>query len=315
MRLLTRSPRPRALGAALPARARTVSSAAVAAVLLALSALPARADHAGAGAGGAEWLGPKAPPAPRRVVALAPSLTDTAVALGKAGLLVGVTRYDDAPEVKSAARIGGFLDPSPEAVLALRPDLVLWVTDGGAAPAVRRIAQLGVPVLALPIVSVADVLAAARLVGKALGDAPAGERLASSLEAAIEKARRAAPPRGRRRVLFVVGREPLVVAGPGSFPDELLRLAGGDNVVQGGRPWPVYPVERAVADDPDLVIDGAVLEPPEGLTRLTAVPAVKRGAVYRLHGDGALRPGPKLAAALEELSAALRARPDAGSAR
>ena len=275
-------------------------------VFAALSASPAAADHPGAAAGGVEWLGPKPPAAPRRVISLAPSLTDTVVALGKASLLVGVTRYDDAPEVAKLPRVGGFLDPSPEAVLALRPDLVLWLTDGGAYPAVRRIAGLGVPVLAIPVVSVADVLGSARVVGSALGDAPAGERLARSLEASIDAARRRATAGPRVRVLFVVGRDPLVVAGPGSYPDELLRLAGGENVVKEARPWPVYPLERAVADDPALVIDGAVLEPKDGLARLGAIPAVRRGSVHRLRDDGALRPGPRLASALDELSTALR---------
>ena len=107
-------------------------------------------------------------------------------------------------------------------------------------------------------------------------------------------------------MLFVVGRDPLVVAGPGRYPDELLRLAGGENVVKEARPWPVYPLERAVADDPALVIDGAVLEPKDGLARLGAIPAVRRGSVHRLRDDGALRPGPRLAGALDELSTALR---------
>jgi iron complex transport system substrate-binding protein len=276
---------------------------------LALAALlpaAALASHgAGASAGGAEWLGPQPPAAPRRVVTLAPSLTDTVVALGMADRLVGVTRYDDAPEVKALPRVGGFLDPSPEAVLALRPDLVLWITDGGAIAAVRRIAGLGVPVRAIPVISVADVLAASRLIGAALGDAPAGERLARSLEATVEAARRRAGRGPRVRVLFVVGRDPLVVAGPGSFPDELVRLCGGENVVKSERAWPIYPLERAVADAPDLVVDGAVLEPAEGMARLAAIPAVRRGAVHRLRDDAALRPGPRLPRALEELAAAL----------
>jgi cobalamin transport system substrate-binding protein len=277
----------------------------LAAALAALLPAAALASHeAGAAAGGAEWLGPKAPAVPRRVVALAPSVTDTVVALGLADRLVGVTRYDDAPEVKTLPRVGGFLDPSPEAVLALRPDLVLWVTDGGALPAVRRIASLGVPVRAIPVISVADVLAASRLVADALGDAPAGERLARTLEASIEAARRRAVRGPRPRVLFVVGRDPLVVAGPGSFPDELVRLCGGDNVVKGPRAWPIYPLERAVADAPDLVVDGAVLEPAEGLARLGAIAAVRNGAVHRLRDDSALRPGPRLDRALLELSAA-----------
>lgn len=276
----------------------------LAASLLAVS--PPRADRAaGAASGGAEWLGPRPPAAPLRVVSLAPSLTDTVIALGLAGRLVGVTRYDDAPEVKQLARVGGFLDPSPEAVLGLRPDLVLWLADGGAFPAVRRIAELGVPVRAIPVVDVPDVIACARLVAEALGDPAAGRRLARSLEEAIARTERRAAALPRVRVLMAVGRDPLVVAGPGSYPDALLRMAGGVNAAEGGRPWPVYSLERAAAANPDLVVDAAVNEPPEGIARLAAIPAVRAGKVVRLASDDALRPGPRLARALEELLRAL----------
>jgi iron complex transport system substrate-binding protein len=279
----------------------------------ALLAAPGPPAHRGAAEGGAEWLGPPAPARPRRVVSLAPSLTDTVVALGLADRLVGVTRYDDAPEVARLPRVGGFLDPSPEAVLGLAPDLVLWLTDGGALPAVRTIAGLGIPVRALPVVSVADALAAARLVGEALGDRAAGEREARRLGEAVERARARGAGRRPVRVLLVVGREPLVVAGPGSYPDELVRIAGGENVVRGQRPWPVFSMEKAVALDPELVIDAAVNEPPEGLQRLAAIPAVRRGAVHRLPNDDALRPGPRMVPALEDLVAAIH--PDAPGGR
>ncbi len=283
--------------------------------LLALSLFlptPARAVPAGwpdSGPGvataGATWLGPKAPATPRRVVSLAPSATDTVIALGHADLLVGVTRYDTAPEVAKLPRVGGFLDPVPEAVLALRPDLVLWVTDGGALAAVQRIADLGVPVLALPVIGVADVIAAARLVARALGDPAAGERLVASLEQAIAQTRAAAASIPKVRVLLAVGREPLVVAGPGSYPDELLRIAGGVNVVQGERPWPIYPLEKAVADDPDVVVDAAVNEHGGGMGHLSAIPAARRGHLRVLKSDDALRPGPRLGRALAELFRAL----------
>ena len=77
--------------------------------------------HAGRRVGFDEvvWLPPLAPVPQARTV----------IALGLAGRLVGVTRYDAAPEVKALPRVGGFLDPSPEAVLGLRPDLVLWLAD------------------------------------------------------------------------------------------------------------------------------------------------------------------------------------------
>jgi len=259
-----------------------------------------------AAAGGIRRLGPPPPAEPRRVVSIGPSMTDIVVALGKADRLVGVTRFDDAPEVKAVERVGGFLDPSVEAVVALRPDLVLWLTDGGAMPAVSKIADLGVPVLAIPVVGVADVLAACRAVGQALGDPPGGERLASSLEAFIARTRARAQALPTRRVLFLVGRDPLVVAGPGSYPDELLRVVGARNVVEGTVAWPVFPVERAAALDPDVVVDAAANERGSGDDRaLSAIPAVRRGAIRRLQDDDALRPGPRLTRALDALLAAI----------
>ncbi len=254
---------------------------------------------------GIRWLGPPAPANPRRIVTLAPSLTDVVIALGHAGRVVGVTRFDTAPEVAKVPRVGGFLDPSAEAVVALRPDLVLWLTDGAALPPVRRIAELGVPVLALPVVSVADVLTATRAVAAALGDPASGERLAAELEAAIRRARTRSASLPRKRVLLLVGREPLVVAGPGSYPDELLRILGATNVVGGTVAWPVFPVEKAAAEDPDLVIDAAVREHGFADGGLGAIPAVRRGAIRRLERDDALRPGPALVRALDALFEAI----------
>jgi iron complex transport system substrate-binding protein len=259
----------------------------------------------GAAAGGIRWLGTPAPARPQRVVSLAPSVTDTVVALGHAGRLVGVTRFDTAPEVERIPRIGGFLDPSAEAVVALRPDLVVWLTDGSALAPVQRIAELGVPVLAVPIIGVADVIASTRAIARALGDPAAGDRLAARIEDAIGRARARAARLPRKRVLLLVGREPLVVAGPGSYPEELLAIVGGMNVVKGTTAWPVFPVERAAALDPELVIDAAVREHGAGRAGLEAIPAVRRGAIRRLTTDDALRPGPAMIRTLDELFAAL----------
>ncbi len=271
----------------------------------ALAAEPARAPWPdggpGAASGGIRLLGPPPPPNPARVVSLAPSFTDVVVALGHVRQLVGVTRFDTAPEVAHLPRVGGFLDPSVEAVVALRPDLVLWLTDGSALAPVQRIADVGVPVLAVPVVGVADVIAATRAVAQALGDPAAGDRLAAHIEGAIRRARARAASLPRKRVLLLVGRQPLVVAGPGSYPDELLRIVGATNVVGGSVPWPVFPVEKAAAADPDLVIDAAVREHGAGEAGLDVIPAVRRGAIRRLTTDDALRPGPAMVRTLDEL--------------
>lgn len=291
--------------------------AATLAALFALSATPAhggnllRPSGRGVAVEGAVWAGARSTSPPRRIVLLAPGLTDVLLAMGLRDRIVGVTRNDDAPEVAALPRIGGWIDPSPEAVLGLSPDLVLWMTDGGAVGAVRRIAELSAmsrrpfPVAALQVDSLADVLALPRIVGEAVREPERGAKLARELAAAVEVVRHRASTAKPRRVLFVVGREPLVVAGPGSFPDELLRLCGDANVVGGDRPWPVYPLELAVAANPDVVVDAATLEPPEGLQRLKVIPAIRRGAVVRPRSDDVIRPGPRMVRGLAELCALL----------
>jgi iron complex transport system substrate-binding protein len=126
------------------------------------------------------------------------------------------------------------------------------------------------------------------------------------MTAGIERFRERARRLPRRRVLFVVGRKPLVVAGPGSFPDELLRMAGCENVAAGGPRWPVYSLERAVADGPDLVIDASLNEPESSVAQLAAIPAVRRGSRFALRSDDLLRPGPKMILGLDELLQALQ---------
>lgn len=295
---------------------RTLIAAALALALAAPVAAPA-ADDLRPGPkrlaeGGPLWIGPRPATPPRRVIVLAPALTDVVLALGLGDRLVGVTTVDDDPAVKDVPRVGGFIDPNPEAILALRPDAVLWMTDGGAIAPMRRLAELArtssrpFPIVAFDVVSIADVVATPRAVGEALGAGEAGARLSAALAAEVERIRTRAAGLPRKRVLFLVGREPLVVAGPGSFPDELLALAGCENVVKGSRPWPIYPLEAAVAANPELVVDGAPREPREGLARLAAIPAVRRGAVVRLETDDLIRPGPRMIKALPWLFESLR---------
>ena len=139
---------------------------------------------------------------------------------------MGVSRFDERPEVSRLPRVGGFVDPSVEAVLALHPDLVLAQPGPGNRRAVETMAGLGAPVLLLPLGTVADVLAAERAVGKALGRAEQGEALARALESTRARIRGRARAERPVRVLLVYGFEPLVVAGPGGFADELLADAG-----------------------------------------------------------------------------------------
>jgi iron complex transport system substrate-binding protein len=267
-------------------------------VLLAVLCLAsvARAEEPQAGP---RFLGPKPPAKVKRVVTIAPSLTETVMALGAGNMLVGVSRFDEAKEVAQLPRVGGFVDPSVEAVLVLKPDLVLVQPSPGNQRPVQKLAELGIPILVLPLHTVADTLAALRAVGKALGKEKEAEGLVQRIEATRTRIR-AARPAKPVRVLFVYGFEPLVVAGPGSFADELLRDAGAVNIAgDAGSAYPVYSIERALRAKPDVVVDAADVD--TGKDKLAALPGLKEARWVELPSLALLQPGPSLGRGLEEL--------------
>ncbi|WIG93219.1 helical backbone metal receptor [Myxococcus sp. SDU36] len=245
-------------------------------------------------------LGPPVPSKVRRVVTLAPSLSAMVLSLGAGSTLVGVSRFDEAKDVAKLPRVGGFTDPSVEAVIALKPDLVLVQPGPGNQRPVEKMAELGVPVLLLPLHSVADVLAAMRAVGEALGREKEAEAVVVGIEATRARIREAAKKLPAPRVLFVYGFEPLVVAGPGSFADELLRDAGGVNVAaDAGSAYPVYSVERVVRARASVVVDAADVD--VGKDKLRALPGLSSARWVDLPSMSLLQPGPSLGRGLEEL--------------
>lgn len=246
------------------------------------------------------YLGPKPKPEVKRIVTLAPSITQIVVALGAGARLVGVSRFDELPEVKALPRVGGFIDPSIEAVLSLKPDLVLVQPAPGNQRPVEKLAELGTPVLALPLHDVAQTLASIREVGKVLGVPEKAEAIARDIEQTRARIRTLAEGRKKPRVLLVYEWEPLVVAGPGSFAHELLRDCGAINVAgKATTPYPVFAVEAAVASRPDLLIDAT--HNPAQAQKLRRLPGLAEAKLVRLPTQDLMHPGPNLARGLEDL--------------
>ena len=254
---------------------------------------------------GPQWLGPKLAGPAMRVVTLAPSLTETVLALDAGARLVGVSRYDDEAAVAGLPRVGGFNDPSVEAVLAVKPDLVLAAMAPGNQAPVRALGRLGLTVVALPLTSMADSVAAMELVGAALGLEKEGNALAARLRQAREAAQARAKMHGRQpRVLLVYGFSPLVVAGPGSFAHELLVDVGAENLAKkANSAYPMYSLERALRLRPEVVIDAS--DSDEGRARVRALEPMAVARWVSLPSKKLLRPGPGLADALVELERVL----------
>ncbi len=253
-------------------------------------------------AGPRQHLGPRAPAEVKRVVTLAPSLSEIVLALGAGDRLAGVTRFDDDPRTASLPRIGGYNDPQPEAVLAVKPDLVLAEPAPANRGPVETLARLGVPVDAFPLATVEDIENAVTGIAQLLGKRAEGEALRERIEQARTRSRARARGLPRVRALLVFGLDPLVVAGRRSFAGELLEDAGGANAAgDGDAPFFRMSAEGAVRAAPDVIVLCGV-DAPQGRG---AVPGLEKTRTVSLRSTALLHPGPRLPEALGDLAAAL----------
>ena len=254
--------------------------------------------------------GPVARVAPRRVVTLAPNLTEIVFALGAGNALVGVSEYSDhPPEARGIPRVGG-LEISAEKVASLRPDLVLATREGNARGPVSALAAAGLKVVVLPTGSLDAVLESVRLAGEALGRPQAARQLVESLSRRREAVRARVRGRPRPRAVLLVWPDPPQAAGGGTFLDDVLSEAGAENLLASRPGWPVVSAEYLTTAPVDVVVLPASSETRAVFERARSSGALSRGAVSRARvvwmNEAALtRPGPRVFDALEELADAV----------
>ena len=259
---------------------------------------------------------PPAPTAvPRRIVSMAPSLTETLVALGLEDRVVGTTRY--CPPVSGATGVGGYLDPNYEAILALKPDLVVAMQSHDELR--RRLVDLGLDTLMVDQHDIAGVIASVETIAARCGVAQRGSEVSASLLAGMEAVATRVAGLDRPRVLVVVGREPgggrigpLWAAAPDTFFDDVVRLAGGTNVLVDSRiRYPEISREGLLALDPDVIFDvvadgGArrviADEAAADWNQLADLRAVAAGRVHVMVEDHVVIPGPRVVETVEDFA-------------
>lgn len=192
---------------------------------------------------------------PTRIVSVYPSLTEIVCQLDHCRRLVGVDRYSNFPlSVRALPRVGGGLDPSIEAIVALRPDLVLLATS---SPVAARLESLGLVVMALEPKRYADVQRVLQTLGRVLDADAQAQQVWSDIEAGVAAAAQSLPPSVRgKRVYFEVNAAPYA-ASESSFIGETLKRLGMRNIVPAQLgPFPRISPEFVVRADPDLIMVG-----------------------------------------------------------
>lgn len=243
----------------------------------------------------------------RRIVSMAPALTEICFAVGAGDRLVGVTDFCTYPPAAALLpRAGGFLNPNLERILTLQPDLVLLVPDERELKG--QLDNLGVPTLVVPVYTMEDIFRAIVSVGTAAGCEPGGRAVAAALKEALGKLSREIPAAPRPGVMLVVGRNfgelaNIYAAGRRTFLNELLEFAGGRNVYEGSLVYPTLSMEGIAALAPEVIIE---LYPGLGMSaaqkkalagdwnRVPFLPAVRDRRVFVLDDSYLSIPGPRL---------------------
>ena len=246
----------------------------------------------------------------RRIVSLAPSLTETIYALGAGDRLVGDTDYCDYPaEALAKPKVGGAINPSLEQIVALRPDLVLVTKSLNRLETVVALERLGIAAYATDPRTVEDVIASATKLAGVIGANGAGATLEASLRARLAELKRRVSALPPKRVLFVVWAEPLISVGRDTFIADALRWAGAESVVQSSQGWPHVNLEEVVRLQPDMLVfagshSETVARDLEGLAQLPGWRNLEaaRSRRFAVISDAVNRPAPRLISAIEQLA-------------
>ncbi|MFH1081256.1 MAG: helical backbone metal receptor [Pseudomonadota bacterium] len=259
----------------------------------------------------------------RRIVSLAPSITETLFALGLGDNVAAVTRYCEFPaEARKKVRIGGFYDANYEAILSLAPDLVILLPEQDN---IRQfLDKAGFNVLVVNNKTIADIYAAIAAIGRRCGVEERSASLAADLTTRRDHIRQGARSLSHPRVMVSIGGnmgghlDKICVAGPRTFYGQLVDLAGGVNAYQGKLAFPEISREGLIELNPEVIIDIAVNTDYRALGESARAAGIKKwqeaasgtvaardSRIYVLEKDYMVIPGPRFILALEDITAAL----------
>ena len=251
-------------------------------------------------------LAPAANAAARmRIVSLAPSVTETLFALGAGPDVVGVSQYCDYPaQVRDLPRVGSFLTPNLEAIIALRPTLVVGLELSSDVRQIRALNSMGYPVLLVSDDSLQQIETGIETVGARINRQPQAHRLVAEIQTQIAAVQQRLANVKPERALMLVGHQPMVAVGAGTYLDELMRIARADNIAAAaGEQWPHLSMEYIIAMRPEVVLDGSMGSDPSSSSefweKYPAIPAVRDRRVFGYAQDPILHAGPRVGQSLE----------------
>lgn len=247
---------------------------------------------------------------PKRVVSLAPNLTEILFSLGLDEEIVGVSIHCNFPEkAGSRPRVGSYIHLDYEKVLSLRPELIIATGAGNTREMVDRLERWGIPAYVVFPKNFNGVLESIRRVGEVVGREKEAASLSQTMDRRREKVSRLTRGLRRPKVFLQIGELPIVTVGRGSFGDDLIRLAGGMNLAGDERlMYPRWSVEEVLRRSPEVIVVSSMN--PQGdyqrilqdWDRRKGIPAVRDHRVHLIDSDLIDRPSPRLIDGLEQMA-------------
>jgi len=250
------------------------------------------------------------PPSAKRIISLAPSITEILFALGLRQEIIGVTNFCDYPEeVATKPRIGGFVNPDLEKIVSLKPDLVIAIADGNRWDTIQRLSDLGFPIYTIDPKGFDGVIQTIRNLGEITGKKEEATALVRRMTKKKEKVVTLTRFLSRPTVFFQVGDAPMITVGKGTLANDLIRLAGGRSISE-NEPlrYPPYGIETILSKAPEIIIFSSMdnRKNYSDLIRMwqtwKGIPAVKSNSIYVIDSNLVDRPGPRVIEGLEALA-------------
>lgn len=246
----------------------------------------------------------------KRIVSLAPSITEILFALGLNSEIAGVTDFCDHPEASlTKPRIGGFINPSLERIVSLKPDLIIGIRDGNREETLQKLKDIGFSVYRVDPKGFDGVTKTIRNLGEITGREKAAGRIVRTMITKKEHVRSRTRNLYEPRVFFQVGDAPMVTVGKGTLTNDLIRLAGGRSVTE-NEPiaYPLYSIEAVLTKAPEIIIMSS-MDNKKDYSNLVnkwrswrTVPAVERNAIHVIDSNLVDRPTSRITEGLETLA-------------
>ena len=250
------------------------------------------------------------PSLPKRIISLAPNITEILFSLGLDEEIVGVSIHCNYPEkAKDKVRVGSYIGLDFEKILSLKPDLIIATGAGNTQEMVERLEKLGIPTFVIFPKDFDGILRSINDLGHLLNREKEARQITEGMRVRRQRVMALTQGLYRPRVFLQIGEAPMVTVGKGSFADDLIHLAGGENIAREEKKmYPRLGMEEILKRSPEVIIVSSMN--PKGnyekalqeWTRWKTIPAVQQNRIYLLDSDLIDRPSPRIIEGLEEIA-------------